>query len=135
MDLVVWLTKSELWHDENEDEDEVGMESPSVARIFEVDGVALIAVVAIIAGVIQRMILVTIPSTAHLSIGRVAAFGCKSSTYGQLIGSYTFGSLLASCITGVERKRGPKGDDVDNAGYHRSLEDQAEEYDVLVVWN
>lgn len=79
MDLVVWLTKSELWHDENEDEDEVGMESPSVARIFEVDGVALIAVAAIIAGVIQRMILVTIPSTAHLSIGRVAAFGCKVS--------------------------------------------------------
>lgn len=79
MDLVVWLTRSELWHDENEDEDEVGMEPPSVARIFEVDGVALIAVAAIIAGVIQRMILVTIPSTAHLSIGRVAAFGCKVS--------------------------------------------------------
>lgn len=49
---VVWLTRSELWHDKNEDDDEVGMEFPSVARMFGADGVALSAIAAIIASLI-----------------------------------------------------------------------------------
>lgn len=59
-----------------------------------------------------------------------------ASTDGQLIGSYTFfGSLLAVGITGVERKKRAKGDDGGNAGYHRGFgTDQAEGYDILVVW-
>lgn len=49
--------------------------------------------------------------------------------------THFFGSLLAVGITGVERKKRAKGDDGGNAGYHRGFgTDQAEGYDILVVW-